>query len=258
MLNLPIALAVALLKNPRGQIDLKVPVSGSLSDPNFSIIAVILQVFKNLILKAVTSPFNLLASVAGQFSGGEQLDYVEFKPGYAQITQITRENRKKLEKLAKALNSRPALRLNISGRVDPAYDHDGLRAAMLERLVQREKTRQLANQGQNVNPATIQVSSAEYNKYLRRVYKSAKFDKPRDFLGLDKSLPASEMTKLLLAHTNVTENDLQHLADARAQAVRQALSQQVDPARLFIIVPTLNAQGIKDKGNTTRVDLSLN
>ena len=46
VLNLPITLAVALLKNPQGQIDLKVPVSGSLSDPNFSIIAVILQVFK--------------------------------------------------------------------------------------------------------------------------------------------------------------------------------------------------------------------
>ena len=132
---------------------------------------------------------------AGQISGGEQLEYVEFKSGYAEITP---ENRKKLETLAKALNSRPALGLNISGRVDPTYDHDGLRAAMLERLVQREKTRQLANQGQNVNPATIQVSSAEYNKYLRRVYKSAKFDKPRDFLGLDKSLPPSEMTKLLL------------------------------------------------------------
>jgi hypothetical protein len=93
--------------------------------------------------------------------------------------------------------------------------------------------------------------------YLTRVYKTATFPKPRDFLGLDKSLPPDEMKKLLLTHMEITDEDLQHLADRRANAVRQWLSGQVDPGRLFVVAPTLETDGIKDKGKTTRVDLSL-
>jgi Domain of Unknown Function (DUF748) len=63
--NLPIRLAVSLLKNSRGQIDLQVPVSGSLSDPQFSIGGLIAHAFLNLVMKAITSPFSLIASAFG-------------------------------------------------------------------------------------------------------------------------------------------------------------------------------------------------
>ena len=63
--NLPIAMAVSLLKNSRGEIDVTVPVSGSLSNPQFNMGAVIFKAFSNLILKVVASPFTLLASAAG-------------------------------------------------------------------------------------------------------------------------------------------------------------------------------------------------
>jgi len=65
------------------------------------------------------------------------------------------------------------------------------------------------------------------------------------------------MKKLLLTNMEITEQDLQHLADERAHAVRQWLSGQVDPGRLFVVEPTLNADGIQDQGKTTRVGLSL-
>ncbi len=71
-INLPIALAVSLLKNSRGEIDVTIPVSGELSDPQFSIGALIFQAFSNLILKVVSSPFTMLASVAG--ASNQQLD----------------------------------------------------------------------------------------------------------------------------------------------------------------------------------------
>ncbi|MGH7934255.1 MAG: DUF748 domain-containing protein, partial [Candidatus Binataceae bacterium] len=250
-LNLPIRLAVALLKDSKGQINLDIPISGSLSDPQFSITGVILGVLKNLIVKAATAPFKLLASVVGGIGGNEQLEYVEFTPGYATLTA---PNQKKLDTLARALKDRPALRLNISGRVDPAHDRDGLRDAKLQHLLERQKARDLRTQGDGAN---VQVSPGEYDKYLKQVYKAAKLDKPRDFLGLDKSLPANEMKKLLLANMKVTDKDLQRLADARANAVRQWLSKQVNPERLFVTTAKLSAEGIKDKDKTTRVDLAL-
>jgi hypothetical protein len=65
------------------------------------------------------------------------------------------------------------------------------------------------------------------------------------------------MKKLMLTNTKVTDDDLKHLADARANAVRQALSAKIDPARLIVTPPKLNADGIKDSGKTTRVGFSL-
>ena len=103
----------------------------------------------------------------------------------------------------------------------------------------------------------VPLTPDEYDTYLKRVYKTATFPKPRNFLGIDKSLPPDDMKKLLLTNMEITDQDLQHLADERAQAVGQWLSGQVDPARLVVVAPKLTADGITEKGKTTRVDLSL-
>jgi outer membrane protein OmpA-like peptidoglycan-associated protein len=254
-LNLPIRLAVAILKNPQGQIDLHIPISGSLSDPQFSIGGVLWHAFVGLIVKAVSSPFNLIASAIGAGgASGENLNYVEFAPGWASITPAAR---RKLDTIAKALQARPSLHLNICGRVDPKFDREGLRHALVEQSVSREKVLDSDQNPDQVDLAGVQVMPDEYNKYLWRAYKAAKFDKPRDLLGLTKSLPPDEMKKLMLANTHVTDDDLKRLAEARADAVRKALSAKIDPARLHIVPPKLNADGIKDNGKTTRADLSL-
>jgi hypothetical protein len=251
-LNLPVRLAIALLKDSRGIIDLTIPVSGSLSDPQFSIGGVIWGVLKNLILKAVTSPFSLIAGAFGGSGGGEQLNYIAFNPGYAQITP---DAEKQLDTIAKALTLRPALKLNIAGRVDPRVDHDGLRLAKVDQQVLEQK---IKDTGEPEGGAPVTVGKDEYNEYLTKAYKAAKFDKPRNMLGLTKSIPPDEMIKLLAANEKVTDDDLRHLADARANAVRAALSKRkIEPARLFIVPPKLNADDIKDQSKTTRTDLTL-
>jgi hypothetical protein len=121
--KLPLKLAIALLKDSRGQIEVNIPVSGSLSDPQFSVTDVILGALKTLIIKAATSPFSLLGSLVAGGHGGEQIPYVEFAPGLATLSP---QNREQLDALAAALQQRPALRLDIQGRVDPAVDRDGL------------------------------------------------------------------------------------------------------------------------------------
>ncbi|MEA2648103.1 MAG: hypothetical protein QOG61_538, partial [Candidatus Binataceae bacterium] len=252
--NLPIRLAVSLLKNSKGQIDLRIPVSGSLSDPQFSIGSIILGAFMNLIIKAATSPFTLLAAAFGGNGEQQDLGYIEFAPGYATLTP---ESQQKLDTVAKALADRTALKLNISGRVDPKLDKDGYREASLEHSIE-ELRRKDAGDSASSDGKPSTLSKEDYNKYLTKVYGAGKFQKPRDVIGLAKTQPPDEMKKLILTNTEVSDQDLQHLADWRAMAVRAYLSnKQVESGRMFIVAPKLDASGIKDQGKTTRVDLSL-
>ncbi|HVB81670.1 MAG TPA: DUF748 domain-containing protein [Candidatus Binataceae bacterium] len=256
-INLPIRLAVALLKNSQGQIDLHLPVSGSLSDPQFSVGGIVLHAIVGLIMRAATSPFSLIASAVGGLGGasGEDLNYVVFSPGWASLTAAARS---KLDTVVKALQVRPALKLDICGRVDPKLDREGLPEALVAQSVARQKLLDAGQNAAGVDLASVQITPDEYNRYLKRAYKAAKFDKPKDFLGLTKSLPPDEMKKLMIAHTKVTDADLKKLAEARANAVRKALiAAKIDPARLIVVAPKLNADGIKDSGKTTRAELSL-
>ncbi|HLW69668.1 MAG TPA: DUF748 domain-containing protein [Candidatus Binataceae bacterium] len=250
-INLPVRLAVALLKDSSGAIDLTIPVSGSLNDPQFSIGGVIWQVIKNLLVKAVTSPFSLIGAAVGGSNGGAELNYIEFAPGYAVLTP---DSLNRLATIGKALTDRPSLKLDISGRVDPRVDEDGLREAKVDHLVREQ---QLKAGGESESGAETPLTKDDYDKYLAKVYKAAKFEKPKDLIGLTKSLPPDEMKKLLIANQKVSDEDLHQLADARANAVRAALSQKIAPSRLFILPSKLNANDIKDKGKTTRADLSL-
>ncbi|MBV5337397.1 MAG: DUF748 domain-containing protein, partial [Deltaproteobacteria bacterium] len=121
--KLPVNLAISLLKNRNGEIDLDLPISGSLDDPQFSIGGLVIKVIVNLFVKAVTSPFALIGSM---FGGGEELSNVEFDFGRAVISP---DSQKRLENLAKALVDRPSLRLEIEGRIDPENDREGLKSA---------------------------------------------------------------------------------------------------------------------------------
>ncbi|MFJ2992034.1 DUF748 domain-containing protein [Pandoraea sp. NPDC087047] len=250
--NLPVRLAVSLLKNSRGEIDVDIPVSGSLDDPQFSLGGVIFRAFVNLIVKAATAPFSLLASA---FGGGEQeLGYVEFAPGSARLTP---DDEKRLETLVKALNDREALKLDIVGRVDPAKDTDGLRTAAVERAIKTQKVKSLVGKGESIDVDSVTVSPEERSKYLTAAYKAADFSKPRNMIGLTKSLPDDEMEKLMETNVKVGDDDLRTLAERRAQRVRSWLDGKIASDRMFVVAPKLNADGIKDKGATTRVDFAL-
>lgn len=264
--KLPVLLAVSLLKDRNGVIDVNLPVSGSLSDPEFSIGGVIARVIVNLLTKAITSPFSLIASAFGGGGGGEELGYVEFAPGTSTLTPAARD---KIGKLGQALNDRPALRLEISGRIDPATDEAGARRAWLDARVTEQKRRDLRASAQagdeagdgeaGEQGAEVKVSKPEYPKYLEEVYKRASMKKPRNFVGFTKSLPPEEMERLLMANATVTEADLRRLAEQRALVVKQALEREgkVPENRLFLTAPKLSAEGIKDKGAPNRVDFAI-
>ena len=257
--KLPVKLAIALLQNSKGEIDINLPVSGSLNDPQFSIGGLVVKVIVNLFVKAVTSPFALIGSM---FGGGEELSNVEFAPGYATLDA---EAQKRLENLSKALIDRPALKLEIEGRIDAENDPEGLKNARIERKVRAVKREDMTKAGVEVESlASVQVSDEEYPALLERVYRAEKFPKPRNVVGMVKTLPVEEMEKLILANSTVDEEDLLNLGDRRAKAVRDWLIEhQVEGERIFLRPTQPAASAAKadvpdeKKAKAARADFSL-
>jgi hypothetical protein len=251
--KLPVRLAVSLLKNSRGEIDVNIPISGSLDNPEFSIGGLVWQAIVNLVQKAVTAPFTLLAHAFGGGSG-EDLNYIEFDAGSADLNDAAQ---KKLETIAKALADKPSVRLDVTGRVDPKVDEPALRSAWVDQQVKRAKVRDMSSNGENVDWSTIKVSDADYDKYLTKVYKSADFKKPTNFVGMTRSMPDDDMKAALTKNAPVDEGSLRDLAQRRAQAVQEYFDGKIDSKRIFVVAPKLNADDIKDKGAGSRVELGL-
>ncbi|MBS1139083.1 MAG: hypothetical protein H6R13_536 [Proteobacteria bacterium] len=248
--KLPVNLAISLLKNNRGEIDLNLPISGSLDDPQFSIGGLVIKVIVNLFVKAVTSPFALLGSM---FGSGEELSNVDFAVGRVGIDAA---GTKKLENLAKALVERNSLKLEITGRADPETDREGVKRVGIERAMKAEKLKDLKKAGEGKSLEDIDISPEEYKTYLTRAYKEAKFPKPRNVVGLQKELPVEEMEKLMLANLPASDDDIKVLADRRAEAVQGWLVEQgkVPPERVFLLPPKVEHD---DKGKGSRADFSL-
>lgn len=208
----------------------------------------------NLITKAVTSPFSLLASL---FSGGEDLSYVAFEPGRASLTP---DAVKHLEGLAKALKDRPGLKLEIAGASDPTLEAEGLKRARLERRVKAQKATELARQGKaSANVADIELTQEEYARYLERVYKASNIKKPRNIVGLAKTLPVEQMEALLLEDPALGTGGMDRLAQDRGIAVQAWLVDKggVDQARVFLLAPRVGVEPPKGVPAGGRVDFSL-
>ncbi len=252
--SLPVKLAVALLADRNGVIDLDLPISGSLTDPQFSFGAVIGKAVLNLLTRAITAPFSLLAKAFSGGDGGDDLALVTFAPGSAALTA---ESRAALDKVAKALKERPALRLTAVGASSLAPEREGLRRERLQRMVLAEKRRATKPaEGQEVPP----VTPAEYPELLKAVYKKAELpNKPRNLIGFAKDIPVPEMEALLLASLAVTEEDMRRLSVQRATAVRDQLAAgEVPLERLFIGAPkVIDGPEPGAAGWTPRAELSL-
>ncbi|HEX2933148.1 MAG TPA: DUF748 domain-containing protein, partial [Candidatus Binatia bacterium] len=257
--KLPVLLAVALLKDRNGVIDVDLPISGSLDDPQFSVGGIVLRIIINLITRAVTAPFSLIASAFGGGASGDELSYIEFAAGRSDLDQA---DRAKVATLSKALENRPALNLEITGRADPATDIDGLKKASIERKMKAQKLKDLARKGDAPRSVDdVQIDKSEYAQYLKAAYGEESFPKPRNLIGLAQDLPVPEMEKLMMQYASVSDDDVRQLANQRAQTVRNALlsSGQVGAERLFIVAakPLTSEERAKLKGRPNRVDFAM-
>ncbi len=223
-LNVPLELGLALLTDLNGIIDLKVPVSGDIDDPEFSLGSVIVGAFVNLITKAVTAPFTLLA---GLVSSEEDLQRVNFSVGSAELSE---NNQGKLTQLASALGQRPGLTLIIYGRLLPEADTQGLQESALEASLVAAGV-----PAQEVNGRGPQFIAAVEARY-RQLPDAGTPDDP-DFLTMHQQLVKT---------MPVSDGQLLDLATARSVAVKEFLVNQAGiPADRAVIEQT----AVEDKDN---------
>ncbi|WP_162580836.1 DUF748 domain-containing protein [Variovorax sp. PBS-H4] len=228
--SLPVRLAVALLADRNGVIDIDFPISGSLNDPQFSLGPLILKAVVNLIVKAATAPFALLTGGLG--GGGGDSSTIAFAPGSAVLSA---EAKQSLDKVAKALADRPALRMTVVGTASLEQEREAYQRQRVRQLAQAEKRRAAVRGNQNAADVAP-VTDAEYPELLAAVYNRADLKtKPRNVIGLAKDVPTKEMEDLLMASIPVDEEAIRQLAVERGAAVRDyLLAQKLPSERLFL------------------------
>ncbi|MDD1649497.1 MAG: DUF748 domain-containing protein, partial [Methylococcaceae bacterium] len=129
-MDLPLGLAIALLKGPDGRIDVDLPVEGNVNDPEFRIGGVIWKAIGSLVTRVVTAPFRLLGALVGMESA--DFEQVVFAPCEAVVTPPERE---KLAGLAEAMAQRPQLALRVPGVIAEAEDTAALRETRVDSAI---------------------------------------------------------------------------------------------------------------------------
>lgn len=137
--NLPLDLAIALLTDSSGKIDLSIPVRGNVDNPEFAYGHLVWQAIRTVLTNIVTAPFRALASLFG--GSAEKVDAIGFEAGRAQLTPPERE---KLTRIAGVLKQRPQLRLMVEGRYDTRHDGAALRTAAAQRTLAERQGIKLA------------------------------------------------------------------------------------------------------------------
>jgi hypothetical protein len=243
--TLPVRFATALLRDRNGVINLDIPVTGSLDDPKLRIGPIVWQVIKNLIVKAATSPFKLLGSL---FAGAEQAQFVDFQPGDASLDAAGGE---RLAALASSLSDRPAIAVDVPLAAAPEQDRPALVARRLQQLLDTAAAgKQVA--GEEVASGAYAALDAAHKRealsaWLRAHQRSVPQIPPpaappegttrAQAHELADQAAVAVLEQSLRDGIEVSESDLEQLAQARATAIQSALvrSGKLNAERVFIV-----------------------
>ncbi|GAB3483821.1 DUF748 domain-containing protein [Azotobacter salinestris] len=230
--DLPIRLAVALLKDSRGRIAIDLPVKGDLNNPEFRVMPIVWQTLRNLVLRTAQAPFKF---IAGLVDGEADLSQVEFRPGSSELDATAQRN---LDALGKALKERPQLRLEVEGMSAQASDGPLLAEQRLEREYRELYYSILQRRGERV-PASadgLKVPEGKKGPLLEGIYRSRlKRQPPEEWSGLDKKRRAARLREAVLTDWADSTLLLRQLAQARATSIKAYLVEQVglDDQRIY-------------------------
>ena len=271
-IHLPLDLAIALLTDAKGKIDVALPVSGNVDDPQFKYGTVIWKAIVNLLTKIVTAPFRALGNLFG--GKGEKLDAVAFDPGSAQVLPPEME---KIKNISEALKKRPQLRLVVGGRFDPGKDGKALRTERVRRALALQAGMKLAP---GEEPGPLSLDTAKMQGALEKLLKKRSGDHAvTDFVARYEKETGKEAKRMNFAMKLVgmkssdtafyqamydelvrleplTEKDLMDLAQRRAQEIVNQLQTTfgLDSTRVI----TGNPGPVKKPSKeTVTTDLSL-
>ena len=229
-MNLPLGLAVALLKDKDGVIDIDLEVSGNVDDPEFSVGGIVLKALANLITKVATSPFRALGGLVG--GDDVDLDILQFEAGLAELSPPDRE---KLVKLAEALSQRPELVLQVPPTTNAAMDRSAMQFAVVDALVDEQMSEKDASPDMFVK---------RQRKVLEELYKDTAQDADMKALRASFSRPPTEGAKPELDEVAYSADlrrqvaELQPVSDAQLDGLAEDRAGAVMGA-LLAVSPTL-------------------
>lgn len=249
--GLPVRFATALLKDRDGIIELDLPVTGTLDDPEFRIGPIVWKLIGNLIVKVVSAPFTALASL---FKGSEEAQFVEFAPGSAALEP---EAASRLAELGRALAAKPGLSIDVPLAPGLPLDRAALAEARLAELIERapENARGGAAPGR-VPFATLPLAErvAILQAVLARLGRAAP-GAPAAAAETDGQAQLQALTRAAREAMEVSPAELEAVSRDRAAAVQAALLQGTGlaPQRVFIVAPGKAL----DAGTRVRLELTL-
>jgi len=220
--NLPLKLAIALLKDVDGKISIELPVTGDLNNPQFSVMPIVWQTLRNLVVKAAAAPFKF---IGGLISGGDSADLgtVSFAPG---SDELSGDAQSSLDKLAAALKERPALRLEIEGTSAEASDGPLIAQQRLEREYQSTYYKILQRRGDKVpaQAADLKVPDDEKPPMLEGIYRTRlKQQPPAEWVDLGKEERQNKLRDAVLKSWSSSALLLRQLGQARAGSIKDYL-----------------------------------
>lgn len=216
--DLPVRLAVALLKDSKGTISIELPVQGNLNDPEFSVMPIVWQTLRNLVVRAAQAPFKFIAGLAG--GGDADLSHVAFASA---SSELDGNARKTLDTLAAALVERPALRLEVEGMANAAIDGPMLAEQRLQQEFRETQYRILQRRGDKVppDPAEIRIETSEEAPLLEGIYRSRLNQQPpAEWKELDDEQRAERMRQAVIDSWSDNAALLRRLSRERAAAIK--------------------------------------
>ncbi len=243
--DLPISLALALLRNSDGVVELDVPVRGDLNKPDFSIAKVIWEALAGMFKKLIFAPFSFLGLPFGQDKTG----YIDFEPDSLILTP---ESARNLDKLVSAVVSKPDVDIEVAGQVDATADEEGVRRYMLFRDLAELKIKDLLDRGEAaLRVDEVTLTPEEYQDYLGRFYRQTK--------GFFKPWSAAKTEKELLDAIVATEEGQRQFARKRALAVRDNLTAEgrIPLRRVYVVEPDQVAAEPWHGARASRVNVTL-
>ncbi|QXH47659.1 DUF748 domain-containing protein [Pseudomonas xanthosomatis] len=234
--DLPIRLAVALLKDTEGKISIELPVTGDLNNPQFSVMPIVWQTLRNLVLRAAQAPFKLLG---GLISGGgaEDLGNVSFAAGSSDLTP---DAQGALDKLASALKERPELRLEIEGTAAQASDGPLIAQQRLEREYQATWYKILQRRGDKVpaNASLLVVDDSDKPAMLEGIYRNRlKQQPPAEWQQLGRDERTAKLREAVIKSWAESAVLLRNLGQERASSIKDYLVDkgQLEDDRVYFI-----------------------
>jgi uncharacterized protein involved in outer membrane biogenesis len=234
--DLPIRLAIALLKDSDGKISIELPVTGDLNNPQFSVMPIVWQTLRNLVVRAATAPFKF---IGGLISGGgaQDLGNVSFAAG---SSELSKDSESALDSLAKALKERPALRLEIEGTAAASSDGPLLAAQRLEREYQYNYYKILQRRGDKVpaQASLLEVPEKEKAPLLEGIYRTRlKLQPPPEWKDLSSDERTAKLRDGVIKFWSGSDVLLRQLGQDRASAIKDYLVDkgQLEDDRVYFI-----------------------